>query len=200
MANVFKNGTVKGTGKANANILPGTSGKEIKYTYPSGNTYSDKFSKKTSIVPSGSQYTLSFYAKSTVSGDKIRAHYYNPNTTTRGVSNQGVTSTASDGNIDFTLTTEWKLYWVTYTQSSTTATKTIIFPRMFGPDRSEAAKGTGTVSIKMLKFEAGAVPTPWIPCSSDASYINASSSLFEGEDICQIIKPGGIKASEFIEV
>ena len=32
MANVFKNGTVKGTGKANANILPGTSAKEVQYT------------------------------------------------------------------------------------------------------------------------------------------------------------------------
>lgn len=193
MANVFKNGTVKGTGKANANILPGTSAKEVQYTYPSS-SYSDKFSKKTSIVPSGSQYTLSFYAKSTVSGDKIRAHYYSPNTTTRGVSSQGVTTTASDGNIDFTLTTDWKWYWVTYTQSSTTATKTVIFPRMF-------SGYTGTVSIKMVKFEAGAVPTPWVPCSSDSSaYINDASSLFEGEEDCKILKIGGIKATEFIEI
>jgi hypothetical protein len=193
MANVFKNGTVKGTGKANANILPSTSAKEVQYTYPSS-SYSDKFSKKTSIVPSGSQYTLSFYAKSTVSGDKIRAHYYSPNTTTRGVSSQGVTTTASDGNIDFTLTTDWKWYWVTYTQSSTTATKTVIFPRMF-------SGYTGTVSIKMVKFEAGAVPTPWVPCSSDSSaYINDASSLFEGEEDCKILKIGGIKATEFIEV
>lgn len=192
MGNVSKRGVVKGTGIVNANILPGTSGKEIKYTYPSS-SYSDKFSKKTSIVPSGLQYTLSFYAKSTVSGDKVRAHYYNPNTTTKGVSNQGVTSTASDGNIDFTLTTEWKLYWVTYTQSSTTATKTVIFPRMF-------SGGTGTVSIKKVKFEAGAVPTPWIPCSSDSYYINAASSLFENDDICKILKPGGMQALEFIEI
>lgn len=199
MAKILKTGVVTSNGIVNENILPSTSGKEIKYTYPTGNNYSDKFSKKTSIVPSGSQYTLSFYAKSTVSGDKIRAHYYNPNTTTQGVSSQGVTSTASDGNIDFTLSTEWELYWVTYTQSSTTATKTIIFPRMFGPDRSEAAKGSGTVSIKMLKFEAGTVPTPWIPCSSDASYVSNSSSLFEGEADCKILKNGGIKATEFIE-
>lgn len=192
MGNVSKRGVVKGTGKVNANIIPGTSGKEIKYTYPSS-SYSDKFSKKTSIVPSGSQYTLSFYAKSTVNGDKVRAHYYNPNTTTRGVSSQGVTSTASDGNIDFTLTTEWKLYWVTYTQSSTTATKTVIFPRMF-------SGGTGTVSVKMVKFEAGTVPTPWVPCSSDASYINDASNLFEGEENCKILKTGGIKATEFIEI
>ena len=192
MANVFKNGIVRGTGNVGANILPGTSAKEVQYTYPSS-SYSDKFSKKTSIVPSGSQYTLSFYAKSTVSGDRIRAHYYNPNTTTKGVSNQGVTTTASDGNIDFTLTTDWKWYCVTYTQSSTTATKTVIFPRMF------SGSGTGTVSIKMVKFEEGSSPTPWIPCSTDATYINGASNMVEGEGMCQIFKSGCIQATEFIE-
>lgn len=198
MANISKQGIVSSTGTVNPNIIPGTSGKEIKYNYPSSG-YSDYFSKKTSIIPSETKYTLSFYAKSTVAGDKIRAHYYNPNTTTQGVSSQGVTSTASDGNIDFTLTTEWKLYWVTYTQSTTSATKTIIFPRMFSQERSEAAKGTGTVSIKMLKFEEGSVPTPWVPNSTDPKYCGQNSSLFESEEDCKILKPGCIKSSEFIE-
>jgi hypothetical protein len=198
MANVFKNGIVRGTGNVGANILPGTSAEEIQYWYPSSG-FSDKFSKKTSIVPSGSQYTLSFYAKSTNSGDKIRAHYYNPNTTTRGETNQGVVSTASDGNIDFTLSNKWEFYCVTYTQSSTTATKTIIFPRMFSQERSEAAKGLGIVSIRNLKFEAGSSPTPWIPCSTDATYINGASNMVEGEGMCQIFKSGCIQATEFIE-
>lgn len=197
MANVSKKGIIKGTGEVNPNILPGTSAKEIQYSYPSS-SYSDKFSKKTSIIPSGSQYTLSFYAKSTISGDKIRAHYYNPNTTTKGVSNQGVTSTASDGNIDFTLTDTWQFYWVTYTQSSTTATKTIIFPRMFSQGAG-AATGNGTISIRMVKFEAGAYPSPWIPCSSDSTYINEATSLVEGETDCKIFKSGCIRATEFIE-
>ena len=116
MASVLKCGIVTSNGKPNENILPGTSSKEIKYTYPSS-SYVDKFRKNTNVIPTETQYTLSFYAKSTVNGDKIRAHYYNPNTTTRGISSQGVTSTATDGTIDFTLTTDWKLYWVTYTQS-----------------------------------------------------------------------------------
>ena len=199
MSNISKQGVVKTTSVPNANILPGTSGKVINYNYPSS-SFSDYFIKKTSIVPSGSQYTLSFYAKSTVNGDKIRAHYYSPNTTTQAVSSQGVTSTASDGNIDFTLSTEWKLYWVTYTQSSTTAAKTIIFPRMFSQERSEAAKGTGTVSIKMLKFEAGTVPTPWVPNSTDTVNIGTDSGLFEGEDICRIHKKGVITSTTFMEI
>ena len=198
MANISKQGIVKATGMSNPNILPGTSATEINYNYPTSG-YRDFFSKKTTIVPSESQYTLSFYAKSTVTGDKIRAHYYNPNTTTRGESSQGVVSTASDGNIDFTLTTEWRLYWVTYTQSATTATKTIIFPRMFSQERSEAAKGTGTISIKMLKFEIGTVPTPWVPASTDPIYVADRSSMFEIDDICKIHKNGNIQASEFIE-
>lgn len=98
----------------NPNIIPGTWAEEKQYSYPSSG-YSDKFSPITTIIPTGSQYTLSFWAKSTVNGDKVRTHYYNPNTTTTCVNNQGVSKTASDGNIDFILTTDWKLYWVTYT-------------------------------------------------------------------------------------
>lgn len=199
MASITKQGIVIGNGSSvNANIIPGTSAKEAKYTYPSS-SYQDKFAATTSIIPSASQYTLSFYAKSTVSGDKVRAHYYNPNTTTNAVTNQGTTSTNGDGNIDFTLSTEWKLYWVTYTQSSTTAVKHVIFPRMCSQAMGGAV-GTGTVSVKMVKFEEGAVPTAWIPNSNDSTCIGASSNLFEIEDNCKINKKGYIQANEFIEI
>lgn len=157
-------------GRGNPNLIPNTSPHEVQYTYPSGNTYNDKFAATTSIIPSASQYILSFDAKSTVVGDKVRAHYYNPNTTTRCETNQGVITTATDGNIDFTLSTQWEHYWVIYTQSSTTAVKRIIFPRMFGPDRTEAAKGSGTVSVRNLKFEEGTVSTIWQPNSNDSLY------------------------------
>lgn len=198
MASVLKCGIVTSNGKPNENILPGTSSKEIKYTYPSS-SYVDKFRKNTNVIPTETQYTLSFYAKSTVNGDKIRAHYYNPSTTTRGISSQGVTSTANDGTIDFTLTTDWKLYWVTYTQSNTTSTKTVIFPRMFSQS-SGGATGTGTVSIKMVKFEKGSVPTPWIPCAADSKYDGENSSMFEIDDVCKIHKNGNIQSYEFIEI
>lgn len=151
-----------GNGKCNDNILPGTFVNEVTYTYPSS-SYSDKWGATTSIIPSASQYVLSFWAKSTVNGDKVRAHYYNPNTTTRCESSQGVVTTASDGNIDITLSTEWKKYWVIYTQSSTTAVKRVIFPRMWNG-------GSGTVSVKQVKFEEGTIPTPWCPNSSDSAY------------------------------
>lgn len=145
------------------NLIPETSPIEKNYTYPASN-YSDKFSKQTSEIPSKDKYTLSFYAKSTVTGDKIRAHYYNPNTTTTWVKNNGETGSATDGNCNFTLTTQWQKYWVTYSQSSTTAKKTVIFPRMV------SGQGTGTISIKYVKFEEGDKATAWIPNESDILY------------------------------
>lgn len=192
MANIFKTGIVYANGMANPNIIGGTSRNVASYTYPES-SYSDKFVQVTKIIPSASQYTLSFYAKSTVDGDKVRAHYYNPNTTTRAESSQGVVSTVSDGNIDFTLSTKWTLYWVVYTQSETTAVKRVIFPRM------NSSHGTGTVSVKMVKFEEGNVPTPWLPNSSDSKADGLVSNLFEIDDICKIHKPGYIQAYEFIE-
>lgn len=192
MANISKHGVVTATGFANPNIIPNTSSSEAQYTYPE-TSYSDKYVKKTIIVPSGSQYTLSFYAKSTVNGDKIRAHYYSPNTTTHAVTSQGATSTYSDGHINFTLSTEWAYYWVTYTQSETTATKTVIFPRLV------SGQGSGTISVKKVKFEEGSIPTPWVPASTDPLYVSDRSSMFEIDDICKIHKNGNIQSYEFIE-
>ena len=131
------------------------------WTYPSS-SYNDRYSSTTTIIPSGSTYTLSFYAKSTKAGDKVVTHYYSPNTTTGVKTNQGYTSSAVDGYAPFTLTTNWKRYWVVYTQSSTTSVKHLICPRL------TSGNGTGTVSVRNVKFEEGDTPTPWCPNSSDA--------------------------------
>lgn len=141
------------------NIIP-NSKIDGSWTYPSS-SYSDKYSTVTTVIPSATQYTLSFDAKSTVSGDKMRTHYYSPNTTTTCVSSQGVTKTASDGNMDFTLSTQWQRYWVTYTQTETTAVKHLICPRLV------SGQGSGTVSVKNVKLEEGSIATPWCPNSSD---------------------------------
>ena len=192
MANISKQGVVTATSYANPNLLADTSQNEVQYTYPQS-SYSDKFVKRTIDVVSGSQYILSFFAKSTVAGDKVRAHFYNPNTTTRCESSQGSITTASDGNIDFILSAEWTFYWVKYTQSATTSSKIIIFPRMF------STGGTGTVSVKCVKLEEGTVPTPWVPASTDPIYVADHSSMFEIDDICKIHENGNIQAYQFIE-
>lgn len=191
---ITKSGVITSTGIPNANLIPLTSSAEVFYTYPAS-SYSDKYSKKTTIIPTGTTYTLSFWAKSTVSGDKIRAHYYNPNTTTYGISNQGTTSTASDGHMNFTLTTEWQQYWVTYTQSATTATKTVIFPRLV------SGQGAGTISIKKVKFEEGSVPTAWVPNETDTVSIT-QHGFIENNDIsnASLQKNGYWNCKEIIEL
>ena len=124
----------------------------------------DRYAPITLVVPDKDVYTLSFEAKSTVNGDKMRTHYYSPNTTTTCISSQGITKTASDGNMDFTLTTTWAKYWVTYHQSATTAVKHVICPRLM------EGQGTGTVSVRNVKFEEGSVATSWSPAKTDALY------------------------------
>lgn len=130
------------------------------WEYPA-TSHKDKYSPITVSIPDGDVYTLSFDAKSTVNGDKIRTHYYSPNTTTTCVSSQGVSRTASDGYMDFTLSTSWQRYWVIYNQSETTAVKHVICPRL------QSGQGTGIVSVKNVKLEKGSIPTPWCPAKSE---------------------------------
>ena len=197
--NITKQGIVSAGKILGANIINGTSANEVQYTYPSS-SYSDKFSPITTIVPSASQYTLSFYAKSTVAGDKVRAHYYSPNTTTKAESSQGVTTTGSDGQIDFTLSTKWEKYWVTYIQNATTAVKHVIFPRMFS-QASGGATGTGTVSVKCVKFEEGSHPTPWIAASGETTkYVGSTHGFVEsGADLAKLYN-GCIESNQIIEI
>lgn len=194
-----KTGVVNASGEGvNPNIIPGTWAEEKQYSYPSS-SYSDKFSPITTIIPTASQYTLSFYAKSTVAGDKIRTHYYNPSTTTACVSSQGITNTASDGNMTFTLSTKWERYWVTYTQSSTTAVKHVICPRMGSVADQSSMSGTGIVSIKMIKLEEGSVPTPWCPNEADPEYVGSAIGFSEANGNPSIGKAEYVQATEFIE-
>lgn len=189
---VYKNGIVHAGGSGvGENIIAGTSSNEILYTYPSS-SYKDWFSSITTIIPSGSQYTLSFYAKSTVDGDKIRTHYYSPNTTTTCVSSQGTTKTATDGNMDFTLSTEWKRYWVIYTQTETIAVKHVICPRLL------SGQGTGTISIKYVKLELGSHPTPWTPAPSDYN-IGSDHGFIETDGSITKFYTDFAEANEFIE-
>ena len=101
--------------------------------------------------------------------------------------------------MDFTLTTEWKRYWVVYSQSSTTAVKHVICPRMGSVADQAAMSGTGTVSIKMVKLEEGGVPTPWIPNNTDANYVGNINGFSEESNKVSI-GDGFIESSQFIEI
>ena len=93
----------------------------------------------------------------------------------------------------FTLSTKWERYWVVYTQTSTTAVKHVICPRLI------SGEGTGTVSIKMVKFEEGNVPTPWCSNSADTNYVGSTLGFNELGSVPRVANAGYVEAQDFIE-
>ena len=144
----------------NWNLLTDTHETAQIYNYPSNN-YADYSTYYTPIL-NGSTYTLSFLAKSTVAGDAIRCHFYDPSNITSAIGSQGQRNFNSDGQIDFVLSTEWTRYWVTYTiPVNGNSSRGVIFSRMF----SDA--GTGTVSVMHEKVEEGSEATAWSKAESE---------------------------------
>lgn len=144
------------------NLLVGTHKSPITYTYPTSG-YADKCSWKTTVLLNGSVYTLSFWAKSSVNGDKIRVHFYNPSNIISVVGSQGQRSTATNGLCDFVLTTTMTKYWVTYTiPKGGNSTRGVIIPRL-----GLGATGTGTLTFQWEKLEEGNMATDWTPAPED---------------------------------
>lgn len=144
------------------NLLVGTHKSPITYTYPTSG-YADKYSWKTTVLLNGSVYTLSFWAKSSVNGDKIRVHFYNPSNIISVVGSQGQRSTYADGLCDFVLTTTMTKYWVTYTiPKGGNSKRSVIIPRL-GLD----VTGTGTLTFQWEKLEEGNMATDWTPAPED---------------------------------
>lgn len=146
------------------NLLIGTHKSPITYTYPTSN-FTDKCSWKTTVALNGGIYTLSFWAKSSVNGDKIRVHFYNPSNIISVMGSQGQKSTAVDGLCDFALTTIMTKYWVTYTiPKGGNSTRNVIIPRI-GP--GAGVNGTGTLTFQWEKLEEGNMATDWTPAPED---------------------------------
>jgi len=144
------------------NLLVGTHKSPITYTYPTSG-YADKCSWKTTVLLNGNVYTLSFWAKSSVNGDKIRVHFYNPSNIISVVGSQGQRSTARDGLCDFVLTTTMTKYWVTYTiPKGGNSTRSVIIPRL-----GLGVTGTGTLTFQWEKLEEGNMATDWTPAPED---------------------------------
>lgn len=157
-------------GPGGANLLPGTHINENTITYPTSN-YSDRniSSIKTDVL-NGTTYTVSFEAKSTHNGDKIRIHFYNPSNITKGIGSQGQSNAASDGNMDFTLSDKWEKYWATYTIPANGNTSRNVIIARVGASGSGYPTGTGVLSFRHEKVEEGSIATPWVPHTSDSLY------------------------------
>ena len=146
------------------NLLKDTHSSDQTYTYPSSN-YQDYFYRQTTIPLNGDTYTLSFWAKSTVAGDVIRVHFYEPSNIISVKGSQGQVSWARDGQCDFTLSTTLTKYWVTYKiPKGGNSPRNVIIPRM---GQELGIPGKGTVTIKWEKVEEGNKPTDWSPAPED---------------------------------
>lgn len=146
------------------NLLKGTHQDAQNYSYPS-ESYFDFSSWVSSIPLNGSTYTLSFWAKSTVDGDRIRVHFYNPSNIISLKGSQGQLSNANDGQCDFILSTVLTKYWVTYTiPPNGNSTRSIIIPRM---GKDVGVNGSGNVTVQWEKLEEGNVATDWTPAPED---------------------------------
>lgn len=156
------------------NLLVGTHKSPITYTYPTSG-YADKCSWKTTVLLNGSVYTLSFWAKSSVNGDKIRVHFYNPSNIISVVGSQGQRSTYTDGLCDFVLTTTMTKYWVTYTiPKGGNSTRSVIIPRL-----GLNVTGTGTLTFQWEKLEEGNMATDWTPAPEDYVSLLMLSIIFQ---------------------
>ena len=111
----------------------------MKNDFTTGTGYSDMYQLTTSIIPTGTQYTLSFYAKADIDKTKMSCYFYNPNTTINSVNSQGGRVTSGDGRTVFVLSTEWAKYWVTWTQTQADKPKSVIIGRKTGGEEPNSA-------------------------------------------------------------
>lgn len=180
--------TLEGVSVGGRNLLPKTHKTAVTYKYPTGTSYGDYFNTVSTVPLNGDTYTLSFWAKSTVDGDKIIAHFWNPSNIISGKSSQGVTITAGDGKCPFMLSTTLTKYWVTYKiPAGGNSTRNVIIPRLYGPDRTETEKGTGKITVQWEKLEEGNIATDWTPAPEDGIasvdveyYLSTSASALSG--------------------
>lgn len=142
------------------NLLKGTHKTEVTYIYPTSGL-ADMGKWVTTVPLDADYYTLSFWAKSTKAGDRLRVHFYSPSDNALYQASQGQTHISGDGQCDFILSTTLTHYWVTYKLQTKGKTRNIIIPRLF------AGWGSGTLTFKWEKVEEGTKATAWSPAPED---------------------------------
>lgn len=144
------------------NLLRNSHASEVQYAYPATG-YTDAYHVRTPIPMYGTIYTLSFWAKSTVDGDRIRTFVYYPSNIISTVGSQGQIGDSVDGRCEFRLSTAWEHYWVTVTTPKGVDARSVIMPRLIAGD------GTGTLSFMMEQLEEGNKATAWRPAIEDTA-------------------------------
>ena len=149
----------------------------------------DVWSAKTIGIPTGNEYVVSFDAKADANLE-ISCFFYSPNTTLTSESSTGDKRTnVTDGHSKVAITTEWKRYWVKWTQngSATTSIKNVIVGRN--------ASTTNKVYIRAVKLEAGNKATDWSPAPEDAvTYTNSQIEQLADNISLSVTSSAGSKA------
>ncbi len=161
---------INGISVGGRNLVKGSTSELQSYNYPSSN-FSDHIAGITTTELNAGTYTMSFWAKSTVDGDRLICHLYNPSNVTWWKNSQEKVGMDPDGRCVFKLSTSLTKYWVTYTVTRANNRLHFIFARL------TSGYGTGTVSIGSCKLEEGNKATDWTPAPEDVdSLISAAQS------------------------
>lgn len=143
------------------NLIAGTDDTtEFSGKAPSEGTTVDIWTGKTITAPMGTEYIVSFDAKAETAMD-INCYFYSPNTTITSESSTGdKRNDVVDGTSKVSVTTEWKRYWVKWTQTPASAIKQIIVGR---------SSSTSRLYIRAVKLEEGNKSSSWTPAPEDVT-------------------------------
>lgn len=188
--------TLDGIQVGGRNLVTGTSETEATGDYPNEN-YIQIFQKPMTVNATEETYTLSFKAKSTVSGDLIQTLLHgdgNPNVVKKVEMSNGMKNTNHpDGDAPFAITTEYVKYWVKYTITPAT------YPLVLIVGRLSLGNGTGTVSVKDIKLEAGNTPTDWTPAPEDLEAYTDTKATEINENISSNIETSTTASKTYTE-
>ena len=141
--------------------------------------YTDTVKLRTSEPPKGTEYVLIFYARASRDNYPIRTHFYSPNTTLSVETSTGYKRTRSgDGEAKLIIDSEWKRYWVKYTQTATDEVKRVFIGRH--GSIIDGGDSTTVVEICAPALFEGNLVGDWSPAPEDVeSQISAVESTFK---------------------
>ena len=176
------------------NLLADTSATEVYSGIVEANDadgYVDIYTASTINIPKGANYVVSFDAKADVDMN-ILCYFYDPNNTLTSKSSTGDTRPyQTDGYSEVGITTEWKRYWVWWTQDPTkneNRVKKVIVGRNVAEKNEDGTyKSSHKAYIRTVKLEECTAtmvdgvtvlsdPTDWTPAPEDLVNKNGSTS------------------------
>lgn len=127
----------------------------------------DMFVTNTTVPMVGTEYTAIFWARASRNDYRCVLHLFSPNSVTKVVTSTGfVADNLIDGYAIFTITNEWRLYWVKWTQTPVSVPKRVIFGR-HGANYGQK-KGDWLEICAPAVFE-GNMPGDWNEAPEDAT-------------------------------